>query len=325
MQNAKAVIPFGFLLALGLVISTHLVTDAMRDIRMSHQIIKVRRYSETQVESGLAIWTITVKVRKRNVEEAYPVVAAYREKVLDFLKNNGVATEETKIFAISVNTHQKRTAQGYTTSGIEAFELIQTIQVKSKDVQNISKISTAITDLLGEGVGLQAGMPRYYYTQVNELKSELLVAATKDAQMRARTLAEGSGVKLGPLRAARQGAFSVRPAFKEEGNTFQKSIGEADLKVDFDKPEIIYPKDRGLKVNREDTCNFSQNENFVVFECVHRLLEKGYKPEHLELEPTWRVGHGASGGRADILVKDQEDNSLLIIECKTADDEFEKA
>jgi hypothetical protein len=168
-------------------------------------------------------------------------------------------------------------------------------------------------------------MPRYYYTQVNELKSELLVAATKDAQMRARTLAEGSGVKLGPLRAARQGAFSVRPAFKEEGNTFQKSIGEADLKVDFDKPEIIYPKDRGLKVNREDTCNFSQNENFVVFECVHRLLEKGYKPEHLELEPTWRVGHGASGGRADILVKDQEDNSLLIIECKTADDEFEKA
>ncbi len=30
--------------------------------------------------------------------------------------------------------------------------------------------------------------------------------------MRARTLAEGSGVKLGPLRAARQGAFRVRPA-----------------------------------------------------------------------------------------------------------------
>ena len=113
--------------------------------------------------------------------------------------------------------------------------------------------------------------------------------------------------------------------FTAEGNTFQKSIDEADLKVDFDKQEIIYPEDKGLKVNRRDTCNFSQNENFVVFECVHRLLEKGYKPEHLELEPTWQVGRGASGGRADILVKDQEDNALLIIECKTPDDEFEKA
>ena len=116
-----------------------------------------------------------------------------------------------------------------------------------------------------------------------------------------------------------------RLGFEAEGSIFQKSIGDANLNVDFDKQEMIYPEDKGLKVNRRDTCNFSQNENFVVFECVHRLLEKGYKPEHLELEPTWQVGRGASGGRADILVKDQEDNALLIIECKTPDDEFEKA
>ena len=113
--------------------------------------------------------------------------------------------------------------------------------------------------------------------------------------------------------------------FREEGNTFQKSIGEADLKVDFSKQSIIYPEDRGLIVNRRDTCNFSHPENFVVFECVHRLLDKGYKPEHLELEPRWRVGRGASGGRADILVRDQENNPLLIIECKTAGDEFDRA
>ena len=113
--------------------------------------------------------------------------------------------------------------------------------------------------------------------------------------------------------------------FREEENTFQKSISEADLKVDFGKQSIIYPEDKGLKVNRRDTCNFSHPENFVVFECVHRLLERGYKPEHLELEPTWRVGRGASGGRADILVRDQENNPLLIIECKTAGDEFDRA
>ena len=113
--------------------------------------------------------------------------------------------------------------------------------------------------------------------------------------------------------------------FTVEVDTFQKSIGEADLKVDFGKQRLIYPEDRGLKVNRRDTCNLSPPENFVVFECVHRLLEKGYKPEHLELEPTWRIGHSASGGRADILVRDQQNNSLLIIECKTAGDEFERA
>ncbi|MYB95595.1 N-6 DNA methylase, partial [Candidatus Poribacteria bacterium] len=113
--------------------------------------------------------------------------------------------------------------------------------------------------------------------------------------------------------------------FTEEGNTLQKSDGEVDLKVDFSKQRLIYPEDKGLIVSRRDTCNFSHPENFVVFECVHRLLEKGYKPEHLELEPRWRVGRGASGGRADILVRDHENNPLLIIECKTAGDEFHKA
>ena len=111
--------------------------------------------------------------------------------------------------------------------------------------------------------------------------------------------------------------------FEIDDNTYQKTIGDATLKVDFDNNKITYPE--GLKVNRDDICNLSQNENFVVFECVHRLLNKGYKPEHLELEPSWQVGRGASGGRADILVRDHENNPLLLIECKTAGEEFERA
>jgi len=115
--------------------------------------------------------------------------------------------------------------------------------------------------------------------------------------------------------------------FEESKGVYSKSFKEIDatLKVDFIKEELIYPEDKGLTVNERQTCNFSSNENFVVLECVHRLLEKGYKPEHIELEPKWKVGHGASGGRADILIKDNTEKSLLIIECKTAGKEHDKA
>ena len=113
--------------------------------------------------------------------------------------------------------------------------------------------------------------------------------------------------------------------FTAQGDLFQKSIGDAELKVDFQNGQIVYPEYRGLIVNERQTCNFSRNENFVVFECVHRLLEKGYKPEHLELEPKWRLGRGASGGRADILIKDHEYKPLLLFECKTPGAEFNSA
>ena len=110
---------------------------------------------------------------------------------------------------------------------------------------------------------------------------------------------------------------------KNNKNLFTKTINEATLEVDFKKEEIIYPN--GLTVHSDHPRNLSSNENFVVFECVNRLLEKGYKPAHIELEPRWKTGHGASGGRADILVKDQAGIPLLLIECKTAGDEFKKA
>lgn len=115
--------------------------------------------------------------------------------------------------------------------------------------------------------------------------------------------------------------------FSGTKDTFIKKFKDIDgyLKVDFKTEELIYPEDKGFKINERQTCSFSQNENFVVFECVNRLFEKGYKPEHIELEPKWKVGHGASGGRADIMVKDNSGKSLLIIECKTEGKEFDIA
>lgn len=115
--------------------------------------------------------------------------------------------------------------------------------------------------------------------------------------------------------------------FSKTGNEFTKYFSSIDayLKVDFAAKKLVYPEDKGFRINERQTCNFSANENFVVFEAVHRLFEKGYKPEHIELEPKWPLGHGSSGGRADILVKDSEGKPLLIIECKTPGKEFYKS
>ena len=108
------------------------------------------------------------------------------------------------------------------------------------------------------------------------------------------------------------------------GEYYSKIYSTCSVHVDFDNETLIYPEDKGLVVNDKTTSNFSHNENFVVFECVCRLLDKGYRPEHIELEPRWTLGHDAKGGKADILVKDEDKNPLIIVECKTAGAEFNK-
>ena len=86
-------------------------------------------------------------------------------------------------------------------------------------------------------------------------------------------------------------------------NVYSKPYGgrlDCRISVDFVKESISWPE--GLRRGDDTTSNFSKNENFVVLECVNRLLEKGYRPEHIVLEKKWQLGHDPKGGSADICV-----------------------
>ena len=112
--------------------------------------------------------------------------------------------------------------------------------------------------------------------------------------------------------------------FSKSGDIFSKNytVG-VDISVDFKTEKIIYPKE--IKKGDETTSNFSGPENFVVLECVNRLLEKGYKAKHIELEPRWRLGRESKkSGKADIIVKNHKDKTYIMIECKTFGDEYKK-
>lgn len=113
--------------------------------------------------------------------------------------------------------------------------------------------------------------------------------------------------------------------FEQHGQIWTKTINNFELKVDFKEKKLSYPN--GITYGRETTTNFSQNENFVVFECVHNLLNSGYLPQHIILEPTIPGGHGETSAFGDILIQDNDNKSYLLIECKTTDNknsEFEK-
>lgn len=123
------------------------------------------------------------------------------------------------------------------------------------------------------------------------------------------------------------------------GNLFTYSkeykLHNYTIRIDLQKGKIYYRKDEKTTVERQEdgqiqlgdhtTSNFSAPESLVVLECVNRLLEKGYAPNDIHLERKWKVGHGASGGKADINIYNKSDGkTLLIIECKTWGEEFEK-
>lgn len=103
-------------------------------------------------------------------------------------------------------------------------------------------------------------------------------------------------------------------------------VGDTRMSVNFAEKRLEFPADmRGG--DRNTLIDDSHKENMVVFECVDRLLDKGYKSEDIELEKVWQLGHEGKSGRADICVNEagNPQKMLFIIECKTAGIKFEQA
>lgn len=102
---------------------------------------------------------------------------------------------------------------------------------------------------------------------------------------------------------------------------YHKKYVDYAIEIDFEKQSINYGSD--IIAESKTTQNFSQPENFVVLECVDRLLRKRYKPQNIILEKTWPSGHGTSG-RLDICINREDGTPYMLIECKTYGKEYNK-
>lgn len=108
--------------------------------------------------------------------------------------------------------------------------------------------------------------------------------------------------------------------------TFKRGTSqEFSLFVDIDNEKFIYPD--GVVLHRETTTNFSEKENFVVFELVSRLFDLGYQPKNIELEFLIKIGRGEEKviGWADVLIRDNSGQPYAIIEAKTYGASFDTA
>src|SRR5690606_9612276 len=74
---------------------------------------------------------------------------------------------------------------GRSRSSFNGFNLTQSVQIESKEVDKIEEISRKVSEIINQGVEFYSNSPEYYYTKLAELKVEMIADATKDANNRA--------------------------------------------------------------------------------------------------------------------------------------------
>jgi hypothetical protein len=219
-MESRNVLPAAIVLAAAIAAGGWLVGQGLSRFKSDTRTVTVKGLVEREVKSDLAVWTLNFRRASDTLAEAHQRVAADRDAVLAFLKDKGFA--EAEIERQPTRTLDKL-ARDFGQNQGERFRYIVTsaVEVTSAKVDLVRAATGATEELLKAGVILdsenQTGRanPRFVVSRFNDLRPELLAAATKNARSIAEQFAADSGARVGNIRSANQGAIQI---FGTDGN-----------------------------------------------------------------------------------------------------------
>jgi Uncharacterized protein conserved in bacteria len=204
------------ILALGLIISTLVITNGLVKIKTAENTITVTGSAKKQIKSDFVVWNGSFSARSPELTAAYRQLKESQDKVRSCLMNKGIAEKDLIFSSISTVINYVMTPNGQPTNQIESYQLSQQVEIRSQDVDGITALSREVTELINQGVEFQSNPPQYFYTKLADLKVEMLSLATKDAFTRAKQIAGNAGSSIGALRSAQMGVFQITPLYSNE-------------------------------------------------------------------------------------------------------------
>jgi len=198
--------------AIAIIIASVILGNAVINRNKPQGTVNVTGLGEQNFTSDLIVWEGNFTRESKDLQSAYSSLERDRSAVTNYLQSKGIPENQLVFNAVSTNPIYQ---QNYSNDGrymgqtFTGYQLSQTLVIESKEVEKVEKISREITELLNQGIAFYSQPPRYYYTQLESLKLEMIAKATEDGRIRAERIAENSKSKLGDLVTANMGVFQI--------------------------------------------------------------------------------------------------------------------
>lgn len=202
----------GTALAIGIVLASIILGWSYTHKKSGDEAVTVTGSAKKRIKSDLVIWSAGVSYQSAQLADAYKQLSDNIPKIKKYLIEKGIAENQITVSAISSTTLHGRDENGNENSEITGYALRQEVEIKSNDVDRIGQIAREATELINQGILLESSPPKYYYTQLGDLKIEMLGEAAQDAKARAEQIAASTGSKIGSIRSARMGVMQITAA-----------------------------------------------------------------------------------------------------------------
>lgn len=201
----------GLAIMVGLIVLGFNIPKAVSDYRSFDRTVNVKGLCEREVKADKVIWPVTFKVMSNEIQSIYDQIDRNNHTIKSFLVSGGISEDE---ISISVPVISDKYANEYGNND-RTYRYIASsvITVCSDKIDQVLVLMSKQSELLKQGVvtggNTWENQVQFKYEGLNEIKPEMIEEATKNAREVADKFAKDSGSKLGKIKTANQGTFTI--------------------------------------------------------------------------------------------------------------------
>lgn len=208
---AEAVV-LGAALCVAMAILGVLVGRALLQFKDRERVVTAKGLAEREVPADIAIWPISFVSADNDLESLYGDLEQKTGTILEFLKRHGFQEDEITVNAPAVN--DKQAIGNYDPAKIQfRYSATQTVTVYTHQPERVREATRDLLSLGKAGIALsQSGYrqgAQFLFSGLNTIKPEMVEEATRKAREVAEEFARDSNSRLGKIKQARQGQFSI--------------------------------------------------------------------------------------------------------------------
>ncbi len=211
-MNSRRVIE-ALLLSVGLVVAAWVLGQALLQFKQADRGVEVKGLAEREIPADTAIWPVAFSEADNDLPRLYQTLQEKNVKIAAFLQASGFKPEEVSVSAPSITD---RLAQDYGNAQLAErlrYSGKSTLTVYTRQVDRVREAMAHLGELGKQGIALSPdnyeSRTQFLFTGLNALKPAMIEEATKNARISAEKFAKDSDSRLGKIRRANQGQFSI--------------------------------------------------------------------------------------------------------------------
>lgn len=201
------------IVAVALVIAGYFIGNMHRNSVSYNRFVQVKGLSEKEVMADLAVWPIQITLTGNDLKALKSDIEKQKAEVQQFFTDQGFDENELTIGSTNIEDARAQLYGGNSDGRAYRYVVKTEFTVRTGDIEKLQTALTESLSLISKGVLIGSKNTwrpiEYIFTRLNEIKPAMIEEATKNAREVAEKFALDSNSKVGKIKIARQGLFTI--------------------------------------------------------------------------------------------------------------------